>query len=216
MIPRIDLQVDPSFPEGVPMCMPPEEEIDEEGYGFFRGVWDISGAKHADALTVIEEERHVVALVDQLTATPQEFEAVAISIENLAPDTLPPGFAARHPDSEILHIIGDGDGDEVILDGLEIGVAGLSFALSSIGCFPAASCRSHFSDHSWSVRPVVFFAAERPTVHWLTPLVRDSGCGFGDGSGHGELLLVEAPSISNLMDLAGQIVAKVERQSYNR
>lgn len=216
MIPRIDLQVEPSFPDGVPMGMPPEDEISEEGYGFFRGVWDISGARRDDALAVIAEERRLVDLVDQVTATPGEFEAVATAVEDGSPDSLPPGFADRHPHSEILEIVGDGDRDEGVLDGLEIGVAGLSYALSSIGCFPAASCRSHSSGHSWSQRPVVFFAAERPTVHWLTPMVRDSGCGFGDGSGHGNLLLVEAPSISNLMDLANRIVTTAERQSFNR
>lgn len=198
------------------MGMPPDEEISEEGYGFFRGVWDISGATRADALTVIEEERHLVDLIDQVTSTPTEFEAVSRAVEELDPDSLPTGFAARHPGNELLEVVGDGDGDEAVLDCLEIGVAGLSFALSSIGCFPAASCRSHVSGGSWSHRPVVYFAAERPTVHWLVPLVRDSGCGFGDGSGHGELLLVEAPSISNLMNLAGKIVAKAGRQSYNR
>ncbi|MET8100707.1 hypothetical protein ABZV29_30295 [Streptomyces sp. NPDC005236] len=213
MIPRIDLKVDPSFPEGVPMAMPPEEEIDEEGYGFFRGVWDISGATREEALMAIEEERRLVALLDQVAQTPQEFEAIATALEDGDPDCLPPGFAAGHPDSEILEIVGDGDREVGVLDCLEIGVAGLSFALSSIGCFPAASCRSHSRKDSWSERPIVLFAAEPQTVHWLTPLVRESGCGFGDGSGHGELLFVEAPSITNFVDLANRIVAQSEQQT---
>jgi hypothetical protein len=162
------------------------------------------------------EERHLAALLDQVAATEEEFEAVAYAVEYGAPDSLPSDFAARYPGSEILEIVGDGDRDEGVLDGLEIGVAGLSYALSSIGCFPAASCRSHSSGQSWSRRPVVYFAAERPTVHWLTPMVRDSGCGFGDGSGHGDLLFVQAPSITNLMDLADRIITTAERQSYNR
>lgn len=213
MIPRIDLPVDPSFPEGVPMGMPPEDEVSEEGYGFFRGVWDISGVTHEEARAMVEEERRLAHLVDQMSTTPKEFEAIATAVEDGAPDSLPPGFSDQYPGSEILEIVGDGDRDEGVLDSLEIGVAGLSYALSSIGCFPAASCRSHASARSWSDRPVIYFAAERPTVHWLAPLVRDSGCGFGDGSGHGELLFVEAPSISGLMDLANQILTQVERQS---
>ncbi|MCL8014645.1 hypothetical protein [Streptomyces sp. AS02] len=216
MIPRIDLKVDPSFPEGVPMGMPAEDEVSEEGYGFFRGVWDISGVTHEEARAIVEEERGLAHLVDQVSTTPEEFEDVADAVESGDPDSLPAGFAERHPDSEILEIVGDGDREEGVLDGLEIGVAGLSFALSSIGCFPAASCRSHASGRSWSDRPVVYFAAERLTVHWLTPMVRDSGCGFGNGSDRGELLFVEAPSISNLMELANQILDKVERQSPNR
>ncbi|MEW2302723.1 hypothetical protein AB0958_22585 [Streptomyces sp. NPDC006655] len=216
MIPRIDVKVDPSFPEGVPMCMPEEDEISEEGYGFFRGVWDISGVTHEEARAIVEEERGLAHLVDQVSADPEEFEDVARAVERGDPDCLPDGFEDRHPGSEILEIVGDGDREEGVLDGLEIGVAGLSFALSSIGCFPAASCRSHASGRSWSDRPVVYFAAERLTVHWLTPMVRDSGCGFGNGSDRGALLFVEAPSITNLMDLANQILNTVERQSYNR
>jgi hypothetical protein len=212
VIPLIDVKVDPSFPEGVPMGMPAEDEISEEGYGFFRGVWDISGVTHEVARAIVEEERALAHLVDQVSTTPEEFEAVAGAVEDGDPDSLPAGFAERHPNSEILEIVGDGEREEGVLDGL----AGLSFALSSIGCFPAASCRSHASGGSWSDRPVVYFAAERLTVHWLTPLVRDSGCGFGNGSDRGELLFVEAPSISSLMELANQILNQVERQSYNR
>ncbi|MFF3300816.1 hypothetical protein [Streptomyces sp. NPDC002908] len=216
MIPRIDLEVDPSFPTGAPMGMPPEDEISEEGYGYFRGVWDISGVNRNEALAVVNEERRLAALVDEVTTRSDEFEAIASALEDGDPDALPPDFATRNPASEILELVGDGDREEAVLDGLELGVAGVAFALSSIGCFPAASCRSHATDRSWSDRPVVYFAAERPTVHWLVPLVRDSGCGFGDGSGHGGLLFVEAPSISNLMDLATAIVTKAERQSFNR
>ncbi|WP_158718801.1 hypothetical protein [Streptomyces sp. NRRL WC-3795] len=98
------------------------------------------------------------------------------------------------------------------LDALELGVAGLSYALASVGCFTAASCRSHYSDHSWSDRPVIFFAAERSTVEWLTPLVRQSGCGYADGSQRApRLLIVEAPSITNFMDLAGRVIQQAEQ-----
>lgn len=195
------------------MGLPPEDEISEEGYGFFRDVWDIRGVTHEEARAVVEEERHLVQLLDRASSQRDEFEALATAIERGDPASLPDGFAKLHPESEILEIVGDGDRDEGVLDGLEIGVAGLAFALSAIGCFPAASCRSHASEHSWSERPLVYFAAERPTVHWLTSLVSASGCGFGDGSGHGELLFVEAPSITCLMDLAHQILTQAERES---
>ncbi|MET8698258.1 hypothetical protein ABZW10_05195 [Kitasatospora sp. NPDC004723] len=216
MIPHIDIEVDPSFPAGVAMGMPPEDEISEEGYGYFRDTWDISGFSRADAAAVIEEERRLVDLLNQVTTTREEFEAVAAAMEQGDPGNLPPGFAERHPGSEILAIVGDGDRDESVVEALDIGVAGLSYALSSIGCFPAASCRSHIGERPWTDRPVVFFAAERATVQWLTPLVRDTGCGFADGSERGRLLILEAPSISNLMDLAARIVAHAERQSFNR
>ncbi|MDX3638600.1 hypothetical protein [Streptomyces sp. MB09-02B] len=213
MIPVVDIEVDPTFPAGVALGLPPEDEIDEEGYGFFRGVWDIGAVSHEEAVTMVKEERLLASLVDLAASAHTDFEAIASALEANDPDCLPAGFAAEHPQSEIAELVGGGYDAEPLLGSLELGVAGLSYALTSVGCFTAASCRSHLSHHSWSERPIVYFAAERPTVHWLTPLVRDTGCGFGDGSGHGRLLFVEAPSIANFMDLADRIVSQVERQS---
>jgi hypothetical protein len=212
VIPVVDIEVDPSFPANVALGLPPEDEIDEEGYGFFRGVWDIGDVSHEEAVAMVKEERHLSNLVDRAALTHVDFEAIANALESNDPDSLPAGFVAEHPESEIVELVGDGYTAEPLLGSLELGVAGLSYALTSIGCFTAASCRSHLSDHSWSPRPVVYFAAERPTVHWLTPLVRDTGCGFDDGSSHGRLLIVEAPSITNFMDLASRILGQVERQ----
>ncbi|MFI8204852.1 hypothetical protein [Streptomyces sp. NPDC085937] len=216
MIPVVDVEVDPTFPANVALGLPPEDEIDEEGYGFFRGVWDIGDVSHEEAVAMVKEERHLASLVDLAASTHADFEAIARALESTDPACLPTGFAAEHPQSEIVELVGDGYDAEPLLGSLELGVAGLSYALTSIGCFTAASCRSHLSDRSWSPRPVVYFAAERPTVHWLTSLVRDSGCGFGDGSAHGRLLIVEAPSITNFMDLADRVVRQVERQSPRR
>ncbi|MEU1012235.1 hypothetical protein [Streptomyces sp. NPDC005890] len=213
MIPVVNIEVDPTFPANVTLGLPPEDEIDEEGYGFFRGVWDIGNMSHEEAVAMVKEERHLVDLVDRAALTHANFEAIASALESSDPGSLPAGFVAEHPESEIVELVGDGYTAEPLLGSLDLGVAGLSYALTSIGCFTAASCRSHLSDHSWSPRPVVYFAAERPTVHWLTTLVRDTGCGFADGSAHGRLLIVEAPSITNFLDLADRILKQVERQS---
>ncbi|MFJ1845524.1 hypothetical protein [Streptomyces sp. NPDC088146] len=212
MIPFVDLEVDPTLPATVALGLPPEDEIDEEGYGFFRDVWDIGEVSHEEAATIVKEERRLAALVDLAASTPSDFEAIASALEANDPDCLPAGFAAGHPQSEIVELVGGGYDAEPLLGSLELGVAGLSYALTSVGCFTAASCRSHLSHHSWSERPIVYFVAERPTVRWLTLLVRDTGCGFGDGAGHGRLLFVEAPSITNFMDLADRIVSQVERR----
>ncbi|MFI9327814.1 hypothetical protein ACIGZJ_09740 [Kitasatospora sp. NPDC052868] len=214
MIPRFEIEVDPSFPAGADIGMPPEDEISEEGYGYFRDVWDISGATRAEAVSVIEGERRLVDLMDRASTTWEEFETLAVAVEMGDPEALPSDFAERYPDSELVEIVGDGEMDKPVLTGLDVGVAGLAWALSSIGCFPAASCRGHLGERPWTDRPVVFFAAEPVTVHWLTHLVRESGCGFADGGERGRLLIVEAPSISNLMDLAFRIVDQAERQSY--
>lgn len=213
MIPTVDIVVDPTFPADLAMGLPDEEDVDEEGYGYFRDVWSIGKVSHEEAVSMINEERSLVTLVDQASSTRADFEAIAKALEAGELDYLPAGYAAQHPDSELVRFVGDIAEDRAPLDSLELGVAGLSYALTSVGCFTAASCRSHDSDHSWSDRPVVFFAAERPTVHWLTPLVSQSGCGFADGSERADrLLIVEAPSIANFMDLASRIVQQVERE----
>ncbi|WJY52551.1 hypothetical protein QRN89_23715 [Streptomyces chengbuensis] len=213
MIPSADIDVDPAFPTDLAMGLPDEDDVGEEGYGCFRDVWVMGEATHEEAVSMIEEERRLVSLVDQASRTHAGFEAMAKAVEGGGLDHLPAGYAAQHPDSELVRFVGDHAEDGSPLDALELGVAGLSYALSSVGCFTAASCRSHYSDHSWSDRPVIFFAAERPTVQWLTPLVRQSGCGFADGSQRADrLLIVEAPSITNFMDLASSIVQEVERQ----
>ncbi|MFI8927679.1 hypothetical protein ACIG3E_08395 [Streptomyces sp. NPDC053474] len=213
MIPIVDIEVDPRFPAKLAMGMPDAEDVDEEGYGFFRGVWAMGEVSYQEAVNMVDEERRFVDLVDQVSRTHSDFEAFAKALEMTEHEYLPAEYKAQNPDSNLVRVIDESAEDIPPLDGLELGVAGLSYALTSIGCFTAASCRSHYSDHSWSERPVVFFAAERSTVHWLTPLVSQSGCGFGDGSGHGErLLIIEAPSITNLMDLARRIVQLVRRQ----
>ncbi|GGT62561.1 hypothetical protein [Streptomyces lateritius] len=207
MIPSIELEVMPDFPAYATFGLPDVDEITEEGFGWFRDVWYLGSVSHEEALSVITEERRLANLIDALSLTHMEFEAIARAVEYNDPGYFPDGFTLRHPENrEIIEIVGDGHSADPVLDCLEIGVAGLSYALSSVGCITAASCRGHLSDQRWSDRPVVFFAAERPTVHWLTPLVRDSGCGFDDGSDRGQLIVIEAPSISNFMELARRIV----------
>lgn len=66
----------------------------------------------------------------------------------------------------------------IALEGLDAGVAGLVYALSAAGMFPAASCRGHAEPEAWSAFPVVMFAADRPHAEALQPLVGSSGCGF--------------------------------------
>ncbi|MFF6862950.1 hypothetical protein [Streptomyces ardesiacus] len=207
MIPTADVDVDPAFPADLSMGLPDEDDVDEEGYGYFRDVWTIGAVDRDEAVRMIEEERRLVNLVDQASGTPAEYEAIARAVEVGELESLPPGYADQHPDSELVRIVGRDLEDSSPLDALELGVAGLSYAMASIGCFTAASCRSHHSDNSWSDRPVIFFAAERPTVEWLTPLVRESGCGYSDGSERApRLLVLEAPSITNFMELADRVI----------
>ncbi|MEU9363524.1 hypothetical protein AB0D71_02075 [Streptomyces avermitilis] len=161
MIPAVAIDIDPTFPADLDRGLPDDEDVDEEGYGYFRDVWTIGEVSHEEAVSMINEERRLVSLVDHVSRTHAEFKAIAKAVEVGEPDCLPAGYAAQPLDSELLRIVGDYAEDGSPLDALELGVAGLSYALSSVGCFTAASCRSHCSDRSWSDRPVIFFAAER-------------------------------------------------------
>src|SRR4051794_11608871 len=84
------------------------------------------------------------------------------------------------------------DGELAPLDGLEIGVAGLAYALGSAGCLTAASCRWHSRDRSWSDCLVVFFAAPGWRLELLADLIADAGCGLVADRG---MLAIYAPSI---------------------
>lgn len=209
MIPFFDVEIDASFPENLSMGLPPEDEVDEEGYGYFHDVWAIGEVDRGEAVVIIEEERRIVDLIDRESTSCPEFEAMAKAVEEGNSAHLPKSFKEHRSDSELARLIEALDEEPAALDALEVGVAGLVYALNSVGCFTAASCRGHKADRPWSDFPVIFFAAERPTVLWLTPLVQESGCGFADGSGRGErLIVITAPSITNFMHLANSIVQR--------
>jgi hypothetical protein len=88
------------------------------------------------------------------------------------------------------------------LEGLELGVAGLVYALASVGCVPAASCRGHSRPHAWAERPIVLLAADRARAEWLRPLVSGAGCGFCLDDVRPQILGIEAPSIDEMTALA--------------
>jgi hypothetical protein len=99
---------------------------------------------------------------------------------------------------------------EAALEGLEAGVAGLVYALSAAGMFPAASCRGHADSDAWSVIPVVMFAANRAHAEALQPLVEGSGCGFDFDPVRPELLVINGRSVEDTLRLARAVLASIE------
>jgi hypothetical protein len=187
--------------------MPAENEISEEGIGFFRDVWTILDVSLSDAADVVADERVAATAVDAVATDPGSFERLAIVVEEHNPD-----FPSEDPADEasIELLARHADVHTVGLPGLEIGVAGLSYALAAIGCVPAASCRSHVGKHSWSDRPVVLAAIDRAHAEWLQPLVERSSCGFDIDNHRPDFLVIHARSISEMMDLATMILAVAE------
>jgi hypothetical protein len=141
MFPRAHVEVEISIPAGDDYWVPKPSEIGEEGFGDFRGVWPIVEATTRLTADVIEDERVAAEYIDAHASTPEEFEKLAREIESYSPSL---------EESEALEFAADLGSAWGGFEGLELGVAGLTYALSNAGFYPAASCRSHQDGHSWS------------------------------------------------------------------
>jgi hypothetical protein len=207
MIPVIEIDV--QIPSPLPRCtMPTAEEIGEEGLGFFRGRWFIGRVSTADAQATLREEAELLQSLDHAASSPEDFEELASAIETNAVNNVSDRLrsaATEHGIEEHL------DEELAPLGGLEIGVAGVTHALSSIGCLTAASCRSHIGAHSWSDCPVVFFAAPPWRLELLAELISAAGCGLEADRG---MLVIVAPSILQMHALGQSIVN--ERRRFRR
>jgi hypothetical protein len=153
---------------------------------------------------MVAKDRTVSSLVNELATTEVEFDLIAKVIEtgesDYARELSGEKRAALRP-----YMTKDTD-DEIVLDDLEVGVAGLVYALSVAGAYPAASCRGHPGANAWSDRPVVLFAIDRRRAGKLESLVRDTGCGFEIDPRRRELLAVCSCSIKGTLSLAEAII----------
>jgi len=207
MYPRTDVELNPELPDAAKFWTPEPDEIDEEGFGYFRNVWTIVDVPEEEAREMLHRDRTASSFVSELTSTEIEFNAIAKVVEtgesHYAEDLAADKRAALSP-----YIVEDED-DPVPLDGLEIGVTGLVYALSAAGAYPAASCRGHPGDLAWSDRPVVLFAIDRCRAQVLAPLVMDTGCGFAIDPARRELLSVCSASIEGTISLAEAVISKL-------
>jgi hypothetical protein len=210
VIPRVDIEISPNLPERATYHLPDADEIDEEGIGFFRDTWRIAEVSQEAATYIVTEEKLVIEILDRHTHSAVAWEAVALAIEYGDPDALPVELSqvARQELDPFLP-----DDDVPFLEGLELGVAGLTYSLSAAGCMPAASCRSHTGAHSWAPSPTVLFAADRDRARWLQPLAYTAGCGFDIDPARPELLCIVAPSVTETTALADLILQNMPNAS---
>lgn len=188
--------------------MPTADEISEEGFGGFRDTWYIGHVSKADLEAILREEAELMRIVDVVAATSDEFEELASAIEGRDLESLPEHLREAAMKEGLAACV---DEDLAPLDGLELGVAGLAYALSSVGCLTAASCRWHIRDRSWSDCPVVLFATPPWRLELLAELIADAGCGLAADRG---MLAIYAPSIVRMHALGERIVA--ERGRFRR
>jgi hypothetical protein len=210
VIPTWDVEVGAGIPAGARFWMPSAEALqaEEGGIGYFHDTWVISDVARSQAGAVVAAEAHAIDALNGAADDPETFERLAEALEFNNGD-----FPSDDPEDEadlaLLTRLSDSETPYLggFLGGLEVGVAGLSHALGTVGCVPAASCRAHTGDRpSWADEPVVFAAIDREHADWLQPLVQKAGCGFGQDLERPEFLTIYARSIRDLNALAAAIL----------
>lgn len=179
MIPVAVCSIDYELPAHELWTPSPAERSGEEGFGGFRDTRPLGrvGVRHARA--ALEFEAGVIESVGHVATSPQDFDELLSAIgfddrEGLESEHL--RALASLPD--VSRWFNDDDAEPYPSGGLDIGVAGLVYALCTVGCFTAASCRGHVDKHAWSDFPMVRFAARRWRAALLIELAREVGCGF--------------------------------------
>lgn len=205
MIPRTALLLDPSIPPEHTGWTPKGDDLSEEGFGGFRDTWIIRGVGVREAKALIKVERELIDIFDRFASNGEEFDAICSAFENGDATELPERLREPSVPEEIAaHIHGD---DFSASEGLDLGVAGLVYALASVGCWTAASCRGHPGKYAWSEHPLVAFACDRHRVSILQTLVKQARCGLTTDGHRDGLLAVVAESVEEMMALASLVVS---------
>jgi hypothetical protein len=152
MIPRARVLVDANLPSGATFWTPRQEDLGEEGIGYFHDTWPITDVTLDEARSVLEEEESIIAFVDDAAPSPVAFEQLLEVFAAGDMTELPAGLLSVEQRSNLQELfVGE---DSPVLQ-LDLGVVGAVHSLAAAGCFPDASCRGHCRDHSWSPNPVV-------------------------------------------------------------
>jgi hypothetical protein len=202
LIPRVETELKATVPDQATFWTPGDDDIGDEGFGYFRDTWPILDVSPDDANGMLQREDQLLRLAKELAKDEVEFDGLAKALETGDQWLIPERLTTEPYISSLSPWL---DEDAPPLDGLELGVAGLVYALASVGCFPAASCRSH-PTNSWSDVPVVVFAADRTHTEGLAKIVSGTRCGFDIDPARPELLWVYAGSVEDLALLAKLVV----------
>lgn len=81
MIPEAKIEVSAQLPKGARFWVPDEDDLTEDGFGWFRDTWLITDVPLSEAHDVVDEESRMVAVAAELAGDPREFESIAAAIE---------------------------------------------------------------------------------------------------------------------------------------
>lgn len=186
------------LPPSASFWTPKPGDLTDEGFGGFHNTWLIKDVPVGYARSIIAAESAIAASVGALAGDADDFERLASAAESGEID-------AYNLSEDEREQLGGLVRDDYQLGGLELGVAGLAYALAAVRILPAASCRSHV-DPTWSDAPVVFFASTEFRAQALQPLAAATGCTFSIDPYRSKLLVVCGRSILNTMALAAAVL----------
>jgi hypothetical protein len=206
MFPTSSLSGSVAIPSAATFWMPKLEDIDEDGIGAFcHDTWLIKDVPVREARRLRQEERRIAEVVGRLATTAEDFDRLAHAVE----DGYDPneGYDLTSTErAELDEFLSDDEDEAPALESLELGVAGLVYALATVRIIPAASCRGHPGDRAWSDVPVVLFATPEYRARALQPLVEATACQFGIDTARPDLLAVMGRSILDTMALTDAVL----------
>jgi hypothetical protein len=180
VIPALDCDVSVDARVGQSWLPEAEDVWSADGYGGgFHDSWSMAGASYDEAEDIIRLEDRFLKSIDAASSDAATYEAACQSVE--------------FPDDDMSP-----------LRGLELGVAGIVYALNAAGMPTAASSRWH-DGGGWSPYPVVYFVAENDRAMLLVDLIDGTKCGFCLDDGR--LYMIWAASVTSLHEMARRLVA---------
>jgi hypothetical protein len=181
------------------------------GEGFYSDDCSPLGdVSRADALKVVRDELSVIMAIDALSDDREEFERLADLFDRHSrrPRDFDGGSEGEFLPSELERLVRD---HRIDLGQLDIGVAGLVYALRAIGCIPVLSCRGHSDSNKFTDHPMIYFATTKGRVEWIMPWVVRNGCGINSEPVRTNLLIIEAGSIADTAALANDLLVAAEK-----
>ena len=183
-------------PSEFSFAVPTLVELEQEGLPyFFHEIEWLGSINWEEAGTEIAADIVATLAVAWATSSYLDFELVAEEVSA--------GIASGSElEGELARLSAVVSEEEPKFGGLDMGIAGLVYALSAAGYLTVASCRGHGPGIGWSEVPVVYFAATSAQFEVLAPQVDMFGGTVTVDDEHPDLLCLALPSCLHAQQLA--------------